>query len=253
MRIPATRTSTLHPALRIGMWAWAALGVALAAYGTLQLIEAVRVVVIPLLLATFPAAVLAPAVLALTKRGLPRTPATLLVLLALIAIPVGVVVLLIPQVSDQIAPLGPSLRSGLAQVETFLASGPFGLPAVDVGALVTQAESVLPDGAAVANGVLGAAAVVVERVVETLLGLVALFFYLRDGDRIATAMNGLLPASWRVDAAAIGAGAWNAIGGYLRGQLLIAGTNAVLVGSAVALLGVPLALPLGVVVFIGGL
>lgn len=47
--------------------------------------------------------------------------------------------------------------------------------------------------------------------------------------------------------------AWDTLGKYFRGQLLVAFVDAVLIGLALVLLGVPLALPLAAIVFFGGL
>jgi predicted PurR-regulated permease PerM len=46
---------------------------------------------------------------------------------------------------------------------------------------------------------------------------------------------------------------WWTLGAYFRGQLLVAFFDAVLIGLGLLLLGIPLALPLTVLVFLGGL
>jgi hypothetical protein len=51
----------------------------------------------------------------------------------------------------------------------------------------------------------------------------------------------------------VGEQAWLTLGAFFRGQLLIALVDAVAIGIGLALLRVPLALPLAVVVFFGGL
>nr|MBA2578793.1 AI-2E family transporter [Euzebyaceae bacterium] len=61
------------------------------------------------------------------------------------------------------------------------------------------------------------------------------------------------PRRARADAEAIGARVWFTIGAYIRGQLVIAVVDAVLIGLGLWIVGVPLALPLAVLVFFGGL
>ena len=47
--------------------------------------------------------------------------------------------------------------------------------------------------------------------------------------------------------------AWTTLGAYFRGQLLVALVDALAIGVALLVLGVPLALPLAVLIFFGGL
>ncbi|MDQ2791216.1 MAG: AI-2E family transporter [Actinomycetota bacterium] len=85
----------------------------------------------------------------------------------------------------------------------------------------------------------------------TVLTLFITFFLLYDGERIWCWLLTPLPArqSHRVDLA--GRAAWGTITGYVRGTAVIAAIHGVVIGFVVYLLGVPLALPLGVLVFIG--
>ncbi|MEX0657943.1 MAG: AI-2E family transporter, partial [Egibacteraceae bacterium] len=46
---------------------------------------------------------------------------------------------------------------------------------------------------------------------------------------------------------------WTTLGRYFRGQLLVAAVDAVLIGLGLLLLGIPLAVPLAVLIFFGGL
>ncbi|HET9254230.1 MAG TPA: AI-2E family transporter, partial [Pseudonocardiaceae bacterium] len=85
----------------------------------------------------------------------------------------------------------------------------------------------------------------------TALTLFIAFFLLYDGERIWRWLISPLPAreSYRVDLA--GRSAWITITGYVRGTAIIATIHGLVTGVAVSLLGVPLAVPLGVLVFLG--
>jgi predicted PurR-regulated permease PerM len=87
--------------------------------------------------------------------------------------------------------------------------------------------------------------------VELVLGIVAVFFYVKDGDRIAGWLRGLFPPRHQDDASVIGAEVWSAVAGYIRGQAMIATVDGVLVAIGLLILGIPLAITLGVVVFVG--
>lgn len=250
---PPTRAVLEHPVLRAGLFAWSAVGVAAAAALGLWLLAVVRVVVIPLVLALFPAVVLAPAAGRLTARRAPPTLAALAVLLATLALAGAAVILLVPPVTAQLGTLSSSLTSGARQIEALLANGPLGLPPVPLDRVVADLQTRDISGGSLLTGVFGVAHAAAEVVVGTLLTVVALFFYLRDGRAIWTWLRDLWPERFRADVEAIGAGIWATIGGYIRGQLAVAAANAILVAVALVVLQVPLVLPLAALIFAGGL
>lgn len=161
---------------------------------------------------------------------------------------------LVPAVASQVDGLRQSLLAGYEDLKAFLSSGPFGLQPIAVEDLLDRARRQLQEsGANIGSGVFGALVVVTEGVAGVLFGVVALFFYLKDGQRLAEWLRDLFPLHLRADAAEVGVRAWQTVGAYVRGQLVIAVVDATLIGIGIVVLGVPLALPLIVVVFIGGL
>lgn len=83
------------------------------------------------------------------------------------------------------------------------------------------------------------------------LALLTVYFVLYRGDRMAHAGVQLLPVRTRVDVLDLGRRLWGTLGAYFRGQVLVGLVDAVLIGTGLLLLGVPLAVPLAVLVFIG--
>lgn len=75
------------------------------------------------------------------------------------------------------------------------------------------------------------------------------FFFLHGGDRQWSWFCAQLPPSVRARVGIGGAAAWRTFTGYTRGIILVAATNAVLVGLALYFLGVPLAVPLALLEF----
>ena len=242
--------------LRVALFAWAIIGVAGAAWVIGKVVAALSIVVIPLVLALFPAAVLAPLAGWLRSRRLPPSLAALASMLVMFGVIGGVVALIAPSVSSQIGEFGESVQKGIDSLERFLLSGAFGLPQMRLDDVIDRAQEGLTkavQGGGVGSGVLGALVAVTETVAGFLFGLVALFFYLKDGPRIAQWLRNLFPESLRRDAHEVGVRAWQTLGAYIRGQLLIALADAILIGIAIVVLRVPLALPLVLLVFIGGL
>jgi putative heme transporter len=245
-----------RPVLRTGLYGWAVAGIALMGWILWQIASELSIVLIPLVLALFPAAVLAPLVGWLKARRIPPALATLIAMFGSFAVIGGIVTALAPSVAAQFDDIGESVSAGIESVERFLASGPFGLSPVRLDDLVDRARGLI--GSMAAGGGLGSSALaavvaVTETLAGVLFGLVALFFYLKDGPRIAAWLKGLFPRSVQDDAEAVGVRAWQTVGAYIRGQLLIALVDALLIGLALVVLRVPLALPLTVLVFFGGL
>lgn len=247
------RPLTGRPTIRAGAYAWAVVGIAALAYLVGEATAQVSVLVIPLLLALFPAAVLAPPTGALKARGVPPAAAALLVLVGSLLLLAAIVLLLAPLVAEELPQIGQQLTTGYEQVTRYLEAGPFGIEPIRMSEITDRIREQVLQAERLASGVFGAAAAVAEGLAGLLLGIVALFFYLKDGERIAAWARDLFPEGVRDDVERVGSSSWHTLGAYFRGQVLVALTDAVLIGLGLVLLQVPLVLPLAVLVFLGGL
>jgi predicted PurR-regulated permease PerM len=242
-----------HRLVRAGAYSWAVIGLLAVTYALFTVLGRLTVVVVPLVLALFPATVLAPGVRWLVRRKTPPAIAALMGLVALIGLLTALFAFLVPQVQQELGALGRNLQEGYTQVEQFLANGPLGFAPIELGSLIEQAQQRLAQSEGLAGNVLEFANLVVEGFAGILLMLFALFFYLKDGQRIGAWLRSLFPATAQDDAEVVGGIVWLTIGGYIRGQLLVALVDAVFIGLGLVILRVPLALPLAVLVFFGGL
>lgn len=251
---PLLRRPLWHrPTIRVGAYAWAVVGVVLLIMAVARAVAEVSIVVIPLVLALFPAAVLAPLVSRLRARRLPAAAAASIVLLIFIGFLVGVVSALIPAVRNELDDLSQNISMGYRELQGYLASGPFGFDPIRIEDITDRASELLARTEGLGERAVEAARVVFEGITGLLVMLITLFFYLKDGDRMARWMRNLFPEPVRPDVEVVGGIVWTTIGGYIRGQLLIALIDAIFIGAGLAVLRVPLALPLGVLVFFGGL
>ncbi len=218
---------------------------------TLVLVE-LRVVVLPVILALLAATVLAPAVKWLRRRGLPAAVAALAAMTGSAVIAAGLLALVAPSVARELDDLGRSAGSGLDRAVSWLAGAPFGVTEQQVERTIdTALERVGAESGVLAGGVLSGAVVAAEVVAGLLLAVVLLFFFLKDGERIWRFLVGLAPAQRRREVVVLGERSWEILGGYIRGVSIIAVADAVLIGIALALIGVPLVLPLAVLTFLG--
>ncbi|WP_150119373.1 AI-2E family transporter [Enteractinococcus helveticum] len=88
-------------------------------------------------------------------------------------------------------------------------------------------------------------------VTSLVLLLVILFFLLKDGDRIWAFFVSWAPEHFKAQTIASGDRAMHTFGGYIRGTAIVAAVDAIGITIALLILQVPLAIPLGVVVFLG--
>lgn len=236
--------------LRIGRYGWALVGIALALAVIGWVLAQLSIIVIPIVLALFPAAVLAPLERWLEDRGINPTVATSLTLLIAVLVAAGIGALLTGRVTDQAGELASEIQDGYENLRDQLAEGAFGLPPVEVGDLVDRAQESLSEGGFTGQA-LDAASRTGRVLTELVVLLITLFFYLRDGDKIARFLRNLFPRSVRDDVSEVGARVWQAVGGYIRGQTVIALVDAVLIGIGLLILDVPLAFVLAFLVFVG--
>jgi predicted PurR-regulated permease PerM len=259
---PAREASSpdAHPPLmqratvRLGAYAWAVVGVVVVLIILGQIIGRVSIVAIPLVLALFPAAVLTPLADRLKQRGLrDAVVATLLVLGTLLFIS-GIITVLVPVVADRFDDISEQFRDGVEDLRTFLARGPFGLDPVNLDELVERAREQVQSAEVFSSGTVSDVAGQAGRFLTGLVVFViALFFYLKDGPALAAWLRRQWPSFAQDDASAIGGLVWTTIGSYFRGQLLVALIDAVGITIGLLVLRVPLALPIGVLVFFGSL
>ena len=216
-----------------------------AVYGAVS----IRLVIVPLLIAAVIAAAASPLVAWLARR-LPRALATWLTLLAGLAILVGVGWLVGAAVRDQWDELASGAGEGLDRLQDYLTTGPLGITEEQLNR-AREALREFVTGATFREGALTGATIVVEVVAGLFLGFVLLYFLLKDGRRIWDFTREFLPARHRDRWDGVADRSVEVLGGYVRGTAVVALVDAVVIGLALLLLGVPLALPLALVVFVG--
>ena len=101
------------------------------------------------------------------------------------------------------------------------------------------------------SGALSTAATVTEIVTGALLVLFTLIFFLHGGRNIWAFVTRIFPVTVRNRVADAGVAGFHSLIGYVRATFLVALVDAVGIGTGLAIMGVPLALPLASLVFLG--
>ncbi|TFB65111.1 MULTISPECIES: AI-2E family transporter [Cryobacterium] len=219
---------------------------AVVIYGLVQL----KLVVIPVLIAIILAAALSPVINGLRRRGVAAILATWITLLGGIAFFGGIITLIVFAVRDQWNELFSSASQGIDRLQQFLIEGPIQIDEKQIDDARTAVVDFLTSSQ-FGTGALAGASVVFELVTGAVLLVVILFFFLKDGDQIwnffLTPFKGERLARGR----RIGQTSLRVLGGYVRGTAIVAAVDATAIGVGLAILQVPLALPLAVIVFLG--
>jgi predicted PurR-regulated permease PerM len=246
-----------HNAVPRGMqvaaaWAWRIVALAAAGWVLLEVIARTQLVLVPVLVALLLAAFLQPVAAALVRRGVPRALASALVLLGGIA-GIGLLVwLVVDQFRDGFEDLRAQVDEGVREIQDWLITGPLGLSQTQIdNAFESARNSLSANREALTSGAIGAATTAGHVLTGLLIALFATFFLLKDGAQIWAWVVRLLPRDTRARADGAGRRAWLTLISYVRATLAVAFVDAVGIGVGAALLGVPLALPLGVLVFLG--
>ena len=232
---------------RAAAYCAAALLIGAVAWVVVQLLLQVALLTVALGVALLATALLDPVHRRLRRLGLPAGLAALTGTVVLLSLPIAVGLLLYARVSARLADLGVAVTQGIDRVRLWLISGPLQLDPAQVDGLrdtlVVRLQAALPGavaGTTTALRVLGA----------TLLVAFAVFFLLKDGAQMwAWVLRGL-PATARPRIDDAGRQAWSAVAGYGRGVVVIALLDALFIGTALLVLGVPLWLSLTLLTFV---
>jgi predicted PurR-regulated permease PerM len=220
-------------------------------YAALWLASELRLVVLPVLLALVIATFLAPPVAWAQRHGVPRALATLGALMAAIAAVCGLGAIIWRALAD-VDELDVSLAGGIERVERWLADGPLGLSDAQISLAIDRLQEAIRDQlGTLSQSAVAGALTVLEVFGGLLLAVVLLFFLLKDGDRIFGWLVDLAPRERRHDVRELGRRIWGALGGFLRGQTVVAVFDATFIALALVLLGVPLVMPLALLTFFG--
>lgn len=234
-------------------WAWRLLILFAALMAALWLIVRLEAIVVPVLLATLVTALLVPAVDHLDRRGLPRSAAVAIVMLTAIVGMGGIMTFVVSQFIDGAPGLVEQVTKSIDGLRHWLTDGPVvHLSKEQINSAGQSAITALKDNQAkLTSGALSTAGTLTEIITGMLLTLFTVIFLLHGGRDIFAYVTKIFPASVRERARAAGRAGFGSLVGYVRATALVALVDAVGIGAGLAIMSVPLALPLASLVFLG--
>lgn len=232
---------------------WRLLVILGALYVVGLVIGQIYVVVIPVAIALLLSALLAPMVSWLTRRGVPRALATAMVLIGGLAVVGGVLTFVINAFIEGFPDLQRQVVASLNQLKDSLAKGPLQINEEQIGHYLTQAQDWLAaNQAALTSGALSTAGTFGNFLTGLVLALFTLIYFLHDGRGVWLFVTKLAPKHVRQRVDVAGCRGFASLVGFVRATALVAVVDALGIGTGLMILGVPLAIPLAALVFLGG-
>jgi putative heme transporter len=231
---------------------WRLLVVAAALYVIGFVVGYLAAVVIPVAIALLLAALLAPAVGYLVKHKVPRWLAVILVLIGGLAVLGGLLTFVIITFINGLPALQTQLSRSINAIANWLTTGPLQLSDQQVRTFFDNLIATLTNTqTGITSGALTTAATIGEVLAQMLLILFVLIFLLYDGAGIWTFLLRTTPHRLRTRVDVAGRRSLTALVSYVRATIAVATVDAVGAGIGLVILGVPLAIPLATLVFLG--
>jgi predicted PurR-regulated permease PerM len=234
-------------------WGLRVVVIAAAAYIIGWGIGHVWMVLFPISMALIISTVLVPPAGWLRSKGWPAALAAAVIVVGFIAALVGIIAILTPQVANKSGEVAAGASDGLQKVRDWVTGEPLNLSEGQITAAISALQDKLQNSAsAISSGVFSTISTATSIIINLVLILMLTFFIVKDGHKFLPWLNTLGGQRAGDHLTEVLSRVWNTLGGFIRTQSLVALIDAVIIGTGLAILGSPLAVPLAVITFFGG-
>ncbi|MGW6335366.1 AI-2E family transporter [Nocardia rhamnosiphila] len=242
----------VHPIVRqTAEWAWRLLVIFALVAVLAAAVRRLDTVVIPLAIAMLAAALLAPLVDWMQRRGVPRGLGVFVALVGSLGLVAGVVTFVVEQFVVGVPQLSDEFTNSIHKVQDWAINGPMHLSDDQIrNAGDATVRAIQSNQDTLTSGALTTATMIGHILTGTFLTLFILIFLLYSGDQIWRFVTRVVPTEHRERVRTAGELGFGSLVGFVRATVVVAAVDAIGIGAGLALLGVPLALPLGSLVFI---
>jgi predicted PurR-regulated permease PerM len=234
-------------------WSLRLLLVAAAVWLLGYLIGQLWTIALPVLLAIVLATVLWPPAAWLRRHRFPPALASATVLIAGIVVLAVLVTLVVSAVVGSLTKITQSVTAGVQAIRDWIAGPPFNLGDSQLNSLIQQVTTRIQESVStIATTVLAGVGSIASGVVTVVLTLILTFLFVKDGPRFLPWVRAVAGEGAGGHIAEVLARVWATVGSFIRQQAVVSLVDAVLIGTGIVIVGVPLALPLAVLTFLGG-
>ena len=232
-------------------WAWRLIVVGVVLVALWNVIAVLGAIVLPLVIALLIAAPLERLVTRMQRWHIPRSLGALLAILMLISAVAGLSYAVGASVMSGFSSLRRSATKGFDTLVDWLVDGPLHVSSEQIDEAVAGVQNTVRDNAwGLASGALDVTNTIAALVAGVLLALISLFFFMRDGAQMWHFFVSILPAKARPSVDKAGHAGWISLRRYTQTSVFVAFIDAVGIGLGAWILGVPLALPIAIAVFL---
>jgi predicted PurR-regulated permease PerM len=233
-------------------WSWRLLLVGGVLAVVVFLIIQLRLIVIPLLVAVLLGALLVPFSKFLQRHRWPKWLAVTVAMLTALVIVGGLLAVGITFIARGADDLAAQSIVAWDDFRDWLLQGPFHITEQQLNDWMSQiASSVQEDSGILVSGALSLGSTLGHFLAGMLLTLFATLFILIDGRGIWRWIVGVFPRRARAAVDGAGLAGWNTLQNFVKVQILVATIDAIGIGLGAFFLGVPLAVPIAILVFLG--
>src|SRR5262245_5402485 len=206
---------------------------------------------VPVAIALLLAALMAPGVERLVKWGVPRGVSAAVVMILGVAVVGGLLTFVIIQFIDGLPDLQQRVSDSLDQIQNWLKTGPMHLRQEQIADFIGNViDTIKENQAAITQGAITTATTIGEILTGLLLTVFVLIFFLYDGAGIWRFLTRGVPERVRTRVDVAGRRGFGALVSYVRATAAVALVDAVGIGIGLAIVGVPLVIPLSALVFL---
>lgn len=237
----------------LALWSMRLILIAAGAWVLGWIVAEAWVILLPIALALVVCTVLWPPTEKMLGWGLRPALAAFITLIIAFGLFAGLIALIAPSVVNQSEELAQKTTEGIQTVQDWLQGPPLNIGDEQLNTGVQVIVDKLQSSAeAIATGVFSGVSAATSAIITLALAVVLTFFFLKDGPRFLPWVHRVTGTRNSHHIEQVLRRMWATLGGFIRTQALVSFVDAVLIGGGLLILGVPLALPLAVLTFLGG-
>lgn len=227
--------------------------IAVFLYAVGQLIGMFWAGVLPVVLALIVCTVLAPVAAALRRRRVPAGLAALLTMLLFFGVLAALGMIIAPDIVGQSRLLYIQALEGLQRLQLWAQGPPLNLDPESLNEGVDEITNWVQNQAgAIAGGVFSGINTAAGLSVTLMVLFVLTFFFLKDGHRFLPWLRTATGGRTGLYLTELLTRAWNTLSGFIRAQAVCSLVDAIVIGTGIAIVGVPMAFTLALITFVAG-
>lgn len=246
---PPSPPSSVPPAVRAASeWSLRLLIIAAAVLGGVTLLRTFSELVVPIAVAVLLAAMFMPITTSLRRR-MPRGAAAGITLVGVIVVIAGMLTIVGTQFSNGLSDLTQQLATGIEQIRDWVRTT-FNITDSQFNSYWESLKTNVGNSGNLGDTAASVGLTATHFVAGLFIALFALFFFLYDGPRIWAWIVRLFPRTARERVGSAGLIAWGQLSAFVRATIIVAAVDAIGIGVGAAILQVPFALAIGLLVFV---